>query len=74
MKKLARKTNRYRKIVNNLHIKFFHIFYDRNHMVSKEWIDSYSQLAPIYQDLDNDFSKIDVVDLILYERWLNGRY
>lgn len=74
MKKLAKKTNRYRKSVNNLDIKFFHIFFDKNHIVSKEWVRVMSELAPVYQELNDDFEKIDVVDLIYYERWLNGRY
>ena len=30
------------------------------------------ELSPIYQELDDDFQTIDVVDLIYYERWLNG--
>ena len=32
------------------------------------------ELAPIYQELDNEFQTIDMVDLNFYERWLNERY
>jgi hypothetical protein len=42
------------------------------HIVSKEWSDVYSELLPVYDDIDNDCMAIDLIDLIFYERWLNG--
>ena len=40
--------------------------------MSKDMGAIYDSLRPIYEELDEDFQAIDVVDLIYYERWLNG--
>ena len=42
------------------------------HIVSKDWEKIYDNLSPIYHDMDNDFMPVDMIDLIFYERWLNG--
>ena len=58
--------------VNNHKTKIYHIKAFNNHIVSKDMIRIMSELYPIYQELDSEFQTIDVVDLIYYERWLNG--
>ena len=73
MKKIIKNTNSILKIVNNLPIKHHH-FYCRRHIISKDWEEAYSLLAPIYKELDEEYSAIDMVDLIFYERWLNDRH
>ena len=75
MGKIIKKRNSCLKFVNNHKTKVYHICRYSEHIVNKEIVDVMQQLAPIYQELDNDFQTIDVVDLIYYERWLkNGRY
>lgn len=44
------------------------------HSISKDIIRAYLDMSDIYAELDSDYAKIDVIDLILYERWLNERY
>ena len=58
--------------VNNHKTKIYHIMKSSEHIVNKDIVQIMRELAPIYQELDNDFQAIDVVDLIYYERWLNG--
>ena len=72
MKKIIKNRNRKVKIVNNHKIKIYHKKDSKNHIVSKDLEDVYASLGPIYQDLENDYMAIDMVDLIFYERWLNG--
>ena len=72
MKKIVKKKNRRLKSVNNHKIKIYHKMGSLNHIVSKDLEDAYASLGPIYQDLENDYMAIDMVDLIFYERWLNG--
>ena len=73
MSKFLKNRHRYRKNVNNLDIKS-HIYYVRKHIVSKDITRAYEEMSLIYEQLDTDFQKIDVVDLEFYERWLNERY
>ena len=72
MKKLIKKTNRYVKSVNNLGI-IGHQILRSKHIIGRDWEKIISELRPIYEELDNDYSQIDLVDLIYYERWLNER-
>lgn len=74
MKKLLKNKNRSYKIVNNHKIQIYHKIAVKNHNVNKGWEDIYRSLSPIYQQLENDYSAIDMIDLIFYERWLNGEY
>ncbi len=71
MKKLKNK-NRRVKSVNNYKTKLHHKSLRCWHSMSKDLTAIYDSLRPIYEELDSDFQKIDVVDLIYYERWLNG--
>jgi len=72
LEKIIKKRNISLKIVNNHKTKIYHKNPKNNHIVSKDIVRIMEELSPIYQDLDNDFQAIDVVDLIFYERWLNG--
>ena len=72
MEKIIKKRNSYLKFVNNHKTKIYHIFGSYYHMLNKDIVLAYQELVPIYQELDRDFQAIDVVDLIYYERWLNG--
>ena len=72
MKKLIKKKNRSLKSVNNHKIKIYHKKGSLNHIVSKDLESLYKTLSPIYHDLDGDYMAIDMIDLIFYERWLNG--
>ena len=72
MKKIIKNKNRSLKSVNNHKIKIYHKKYGRNHIVSKDLSSLYESLGPIYQELDSDYMAIDMIDLIFYERWLNG--
>lgn len=71
VKKIIKNKNITVKSVNNHKIKN-HKFNLNYHMVSKEMAQIYSSLAPIYQSLNDEFEKIDLIDLEFYERWLNG--
>ena len=75
MNKLIKNKNRYRKVVNNQTITN-HILLPKNHNVNKKWLNyfnpsCYQELKNVYESLDKEFTAIDVVDLIYYERWLN---
>ena len=72
MEKIIKKRNRTFKNVNNHKTKIYHIFGDKNHTLNKEIIQTMKELSLVYEDLDKDFQKVDLVDLIYYERWLNG--
>jgi len=72
MKKLIKNKNRTFKSANNHKIQIYHKLRLYNHIVSKGWEELYSGLAPIYQELQDDFDKVDLMDLEFYERWLNG--
>ena len=72
MKKIIKNKNRKVKIVNNHKIKIYHKNKRSYHIVSKDWAQIYESLSPIYHDLDNEYSSVDLIDLIFYERWLNG--
>lgn len=72
LKKIIKKKNRRLKSVNNHKIKIYHKKASLNHIVSKDLEDVYASLSPIYQQLESDFMAIDMIDLIFYERWLNG--
>ncbi len=67
--------NRHRvlKNVNNLNIKN-HIYNLCSHNLNKDILKAYLDMSKIYDELNCDFQKIDVVDLEFYERWLNERY
>ena len=73
MRKFLKNRHIYKKCVNNLDIKI-HIYSTSTHNVSKDIILAYQDMFVIYEELDADFQKIDVVDLDFYERWLNERY
>ena len=72
MEKILKKRNRSYRSVNNHKTKIYHINIVDNHIVNKDMIQIMEELYPIYRELDNDFQAVDVVDLIYYERWLNG--
>ena len=72
MRKLVKKKNRTYKSVNNHKIKIYHKKDRNNHRVIKDYKKIYDELSPIYQELNEDYSMIDMIDLIFYERWLNG--
>ena len=72
MKKILKKRNITYRFVNNHKTKIYHTNMISNHIVSKDMIRIMEELYPIYRELDSDFQAIDVVDLIYYERWLNG--
>ena len=71
MKKILKKKNIVFKYVNNHKTTNYHILFVINHNVSKGLERVYSNLAPIYTELENDFQTIDLIDLKFYERWLN---
>lgn len=70
MKKIVKRKNTTLKSVNN-HKITNHNFYKCKHNVSKELIDGYLSMAPIYQTLNAEYANVDLVDLEFYERWLN---
>jgi hypothetical protein len=72
MKKQNKKKNRTRKSVNNHKIRIYHKSRATKHNVSRETIEAYAQMIPIYQELSEDFERADLIDLEFYERWLNG--
>ena len=72
MKKVIKKKNRTFKSANNHKIQNYHKMFGNNHIVKWEPKEVYSQLASIYQELDDDFCQTDLIDLEFYERWLNG--
>ena len=71
MRKLVSKKNRDLKTVNNHKIQNYHKLSSKKHIVSKEYKSFYNELAPIYQELEDAFSKVGLIDLEFYERWLN---
>lgn len=71
LKKILKKKNIVFKYVNNHKTTNYHILFVINHNVSKGLESVYSNLAPIYAELENDFQTIDLIDLKFYERWLN---
>lgn len=71
MIKILKSKNIYRKFVNNQNTEIYHKISSLKHIVSKEWEKIYSELIPVYEELEKDFQAVDVVDLIFYERWLN---
>lgn len=71
LKKIIKKKNISLKNVNNHKIKIYHKKNSQKHIVSKDYKDAYSSLGPIYQELDQSYMAIDLIDLIFYERWLN---
>lgn len=71
MKKILKKKNIVFKYVNNHKTTNYHILFGLNHNVSKGLEMIYSNLAPVYAELENDFQTIDLIDLKYYERWLN---
>ena len=40
-------------------------------MVSKGYREFIDDLTPVYQDIEKDFSATYLMDLEIYERWLN---
>lgn len=70
-KKLKVKKNKYCKSVHNLKHTRFNKLRANIHNVSKETINAYVSMSPIYLELDNAFGRVDLVDLEMYERWLN---
>ena len=72
MKKNIKSKNRNMKYVNNHKTKLHHKTGNIYHMMSKDILLAYASMSPIYEELNKDFQTIDVVDLLFYERWLNG--
>lgn len=70
MKKICKSKNNSLKSVNN-QTSNRHRYSSKWHIMSKDIGQIYESLRPIYAQLDSDFQKVDVVDLIYYERWLN---
>lgn len=70
MKKICKSKNNSLKSVNN-QTSNRHRYSGIWHIMSKDIGQIYESLRPIYAQLDSDFQKVDVVDLIYYERWLN---
>ena len=70
MKNLITRKNTSLKSVNN-HKITNHKFCMFPHNVSKELLDVYMSMAPIYQALDVVYANIDLIDFDYYERWLN---
>ena len=71
LEKIIKNKNRTFKFANNHKIQNYHKFFGKNHIVSMGCYD-YSQLSHIYRELDDDFQRVDLIDLEFYERWLNG--
>jgi len=71
LKKLLKNKNIYVKTVNNHKTQVYHKFWDKYHILSKGYRENISDMLHIYQDIDNDFTKVDLIDLNFYERWLN---
>ena len=74
MKKLVGKKNRTFKSANNHKIQIYHTKESKWHIVSKGLKEIYSELTPVYQELEQEFETASLIDLEFYERWLNGRY
>ena len=72
MKKIFNNKNIYRKYVHNLKSKIYHENSYQRHILSKDLVSVYSEMGPIYQSLDIDYSRVDLIDFEYYERWLNG--
>jgi len=72
LKKVIKKKNRSIKNVNNHKIKIYHKSKANTHTMNKDIGEIYKDLCPIYQELEKDFMPVDMIDLIFYERWLNG--
>ncbi len=72
MKKRLKNKNTRKIIVNNHNTKIHHKYFPKFHIMGKDLSSIYEELRPIYHELDKDFEMVDVVDLIYYERWLNG--
>lgn len=71
MKKILKNKNIYAKFVNNHKTTIYHILWDKYHMVSKGYREFIDDLTPVYQDIEKDFSATYLMDLEIYERWLN---
>ena len=71
MKKILKNKNIYSKFVNNHKTIIYHTKANKYHILSKEYVKYLDVLTPIYQDCENDFDAIDLIDLENYERWLN---
>ena len=69
---MTKKKNRSIKNVNNHKIKIYHKSKANKHTINKDIGEIYKDLCPIYHEIENDFMPIDMIDLIFYERWLNG--
>ena len=74
MKKLVPKKNRTYKTVNNHKIQIYHKLKGFKHIVNGRLEKIYKSMSPIYQEFDEDFQLIDLIDLEFYERCLNGWY
>ena len=71
-KKLVLKKNKYFKSVHNFKHTKINKLRCCLHNVSKDIIKAYASMIPIYSNICKDFSQVDLVDLEMYERWLNG--
>ena len=74
LKKLVKFKNRNLKPANNHKIPSYHKMMFDCHNVSKGQINLLKELVSVYEELDEDYRSIDLIDLEFYERWLNGRY
>ncbi|MBE5736569.1 MAG: hypothetical protein E7356_04395 [Clostridiales bacterium] len=71
MKKVGLLKNRKYNLVNNHNTGIYHLLWEYPHNMSKGIVQAYASMSPIYKMLDREFSSIDLIDLELYERWLN---
>ena len=71
LKKILKKKNIYGKCVNNHKTTIYHKLWDKYHMLNKGYREYLHDLTPIYQDIEKDFSATYLIDLEIYERWLN---
>ena len=71
VKKVVLLKNRKCKLVNNYNTGIYHLLWGCPHNMSKGIEYAYASMSPVYKMLDREFSSIDLIDLELYERWLN---
>lgn len=71
LKKILKNKNIYVKNVNNHKTIIYHKLWDKYHMLSKGYRENLNSLAPIYRDIEKDFEATYLIDLEIYERWLN---
>ena len=71
LKKILKKKNICGKFVNNHKTIIYHKLWDKYHMLSKGYRQYLNNLTPIYIDIEKDFDATYLIDLEIYESWLN---